>query len=507
MRIAVVEDEAPIREGLGNILGKLDPGYELVGKARNGREGLELVKTKRPDLIILDIRMPDMDGLTMLAHIREEKIDCRAVILSAYSDFNYAKRAIELGIDNYLLKPIKVPELKHVLKEIADSVAKDQSKDHLLSLEHVFLNAITGQLEDDEQLAALLKEKYGLSEDAPIAIFGVGMGDNYEQYNKYVQMVLEEMGIHGKGFRAFSIDFPKRRAYITILYHLENVENTRLYIENTIAQMLCSKISGKLVMSWNECQGLLNVRSAVTEAEQRLEWNLILGKKVLISRQKIEEVTTYPLKYPLHLETQAKESLDAKDEKAFKNVWRKLRDYCREIPCTPQDMKETMTRLAFNLAYVAAEMGASEAKLQTQKFLKVIAEATSWRDVEGELDHFFDGLIRKNVEKEEVSLLIQKALQYTKQYYNQGITLEEISEKLHISEEYLSSQFKKETGSTFTETIRKIRIEHVKELLLKSSLKLNQIADMAGYSDPKYMSKVFKEEVGMLPLEYRKKNG
>ena len=98
-------------------------------------------------------------------------------------------------------------------------------------------------------------------------------------------------------------------------------------------------------------------------------------------------------------------------------------------------------------------------------------------------------------------------MQYTKQYYNQGITLEEIAEKLHVSEEYLSSQFKKETGSTFSETIRRYRIENVKGLLLKSSLKLNQIADMVGYSDPKYMSKVFKEEVGMLPLEYRKKNG
>lgn len=92
------------------------------------------------------------------------------------------------------------------------------------------------------------------------------------------------------------------------------------------------------------------------------------------------------------------------------------------------------------------------------------------------------------------------------EYYNQGITLEEIAEKLHVSEEYLSTQFKKETGKTFTETIKKYRLEHIKQLLLQSSLKLNQIADMVGYSDPKYMSKVFKEEVGMLPTEFRKKN-
>ena len=94
---------------------------------------------------------------------------------------------------------------------------------------------------------------------------------------------------------------------------------------------------------------------------------------------------------------------------------------------------------------------------------------------------------------------MQKALENIREYYDQGITLEEIAEKLHVTEEYLSTQFRKETGRTFTETIRGYRLEHVKKLLTK-------IAEMVGYTDPKYMSRVFKEETGMLPLEYRKKN-
>ena len=75
---------------------------------------------------------------------------------------------------------------------------------------------------------------------------------------------------------------------------------------------------------------------------------------------------------------------------------------------------------------------------------------------------------------------------------------------MYVSDEYLSAQFKKETGKTFTETIRKIRLEKVKDLLLHSSLKLNQIAYMVGISDPKYMSKIFREEYGVLPAEFRK---
>lgn len=76
--------------------------------------------------------------------------------------------------------------------------------------------------------------------------------------------------------------------------------------------------------------------------------------------------------------------------------------------------------------------------------------------------------------------------------------------RLFVTEEYLSRQFKKETGKSFSETVRGYRIEKVKKLLLNTHLKLNQIAELAGYSDPKYMSKVFKEEVGVLPNEFRK---
>lgn len=91
-----------------------------------------------------------------------------------------------------------------------------------------------------------------------------------------------------------------------------------------------------------------------------------------------------------------------------------------------------------------------------------------------------------------------------KKEYDQGITLEEMADKLFVSEEYLSSQFKKEIGVGFKEMVRTLQIERIKELLTNTKLKLNQIAELAGYSDAKYMSRVFKDEVGVLPSEFRK---
>ena len=158
MRIVIVEDEAPIREGMGRILKKIDPEYELAGKASNGKEGLEIIRRTRPDLVILDIQMPDMDGLTMLEEVRKEQISCKALVLSAYSEFTYARRAIELGIENYLLKPIKIPELKRALFQIQESLEKEQSKERILTLDNIFMGCLTGQLTIDGQMGKLIEE-------------------------------------------------------------------------------------------------------------------------------------------------------------------------------------------------------------------------------------------------------------------------------------------------------------------------------------------------------------
>ena len=91
MKIVVVEDEKPIREGLVKILEKMNKEYVVTGSASNGRKGLELIRKVHPDLIFLDIQMPEMDGLELLHTIREEGIDARVIILTAYSDFKYAK--------------------------------------------------------------------------------------------------------------------------------------------------------------------------------------------------------------------------------------------------------------------------------------------------------------------------------------------------------------------------------------------------------------------------------
>ena len=137
--------------------------------------------------------------------------------------------------------------------------------------------------------------------------------------------------------------------------------------------------------------------------------------------------------------------------------------------------------------------------------MEEILEAVTWEQIREIFSRLTGSLEQEGASgADEESLLVRKARKMILEYYSQGITLEEIASRLGVSDEYLSTRLKKETGSTFTEIMRTVRMDKIKELLVSTNMKLSQIADAAGYSDPKYMSRIFREEVGMLPLEYRK---
>ncbi len=180
--------------------------------------------------------------------------------------------------------------------------------------------------------------------------------------------------------------------------------------------------------------------------------------------------------------------------------------YCVEEPHHPDEIREAWARLVVAMIAVADSMGRVTDHISMRHIVGELSQAISWQRIRELMQNFYDAITGGQDQPESVSLLVKRALSMIETYYSQGITLEELAERLCVTDEYLSTLIKKETGISFTETVRKMRIERIKELLLHSSLKLNQIAEMVGYSDPKYMSKVFKEEVGMLPAQFRKQN-
>lgn len=237
------------------------------------------------------------------------------------------------------------------------------------------------------------------------------------------------------------------------------------------------------------------------------EWNLIFDRGDIIRAKDVEALAVVPLKYPAELENQVRQAVLASNGEEIKKSYYRLYDIFRREIHSPRDIKECLIR--FNMSVLAAYKMRHElrSEMEIQYSMQSIADAMSWGGIRVAMERFLDVLhfdAFEEVGDSELSPMIRKAVQLVRKYYDQGITLEEIAQRLFVSEEYLSTQFKKETGRGFAETVRELRIERIKGLLVNTRLKLNQIAELTGYTDPKYMSKVFKEEVGMLPTEFRK---
>ena len=116
--IVIVEDEFRIRQGLGRLINKVDMGCRVIGEAENGYEGLKMIRDMEPDIVITDIRMPKISGLEMIGKAKEMGASCIFVILSGYAEFEYARQGIKLGVQEYLLKPITISDVKELLTKL-----------------------------------------------------------------------------------------------------------------------------------------------------------------------------------------------------------------------------------------------------------------------------------------------------------------------------------------------------------------------------------------------------
>lgn len=505
MKIVVVEDEAPIREGMAKILKTINPKYELVGTAVDGLSGYQLIQEQKPDLIIMDIRMPKMNGLEMMEKLRMEGCTSRFVILSAYSEFEYAKRAIDSGIISYLLKPIKLPELKEALRQAEEAIEKEHNRDNAFSIDNIFLGCLNGQLVPDESFDAMTQERYGFTVQEPVEIFMVWLGEQYEEQKKRVRELLEHVSEQSVKSSAYIKENDSWKTVLLILYRLpQGVSKFERY-RDIVSPMLGRNLKRPYIFQWGKSDSLFEIARVLREMKAELEWNLCFPEGHMLYKEEITAMPFFPINYPIQLEEEARQAVLKKDGIKLKQSYRDLVSYLQKNQCHPRQIKEILIRFNWNMANVQ-RMRKEETDLQVHHILQSMVTAVTWGEIQKNIEMFID-LIYESPKPDEfnsVSEMVQKAKELIQNYYSQGITLEETARKLFVSEEYLSTQFKKETGASFTETVRKYRIEKVKRLLLDTTLKLNQIAELAGYSDPKYMSRVFKEEVGMLPGEFRK---
>lgn len=512
MKIVIVESEQQVRETIEKTVKSAFPDAVLAGNAENGRDGYNLIHAEKPDLVIMDIRIPGMGGLSMLRKLRTEKNDAHVLIVTADTDFGHARQAISLGVDDYILKPFRPAQLKTAILRIRDKVREEQAMGKAFNLQNIFTGCLNGQLTPDRQFHQMTQEKFGFTLEDPGALFVVWLGSGYTEQREQVCGMLEKAGA-GQGFSVCPVPVDTWHLVAAAVCRIGRDAAVPLsdmgfaVFREQVVPVLSGSIRGEVVCLWEETEHMCDFPEALRNLRQIREWNLLFDRGSLIRRRDVEKMEIVPLKYPAALEAQVRRAVLDENGEEIKKCYYRLYDLFRAEPHSPREIKECLIR--FDLSVLGAYKTKYEVKaeLSVQHSMHLIAEAISWRQVRTAMQAFFDVMDFNAFEEDgdaELSDLVRKAVQMVRKHYDQGIRLEEIASRLFVSEEYLSAQFKKETGMGFAETVRMLRIERIKSLLAGTRLKLNQIAELTGYTDPKYMSRVFKEEVGMLPTEFRK---
>ena len=481
MRAVIIEKDEKILQQIQSILQKVDSGYELVGTAVNGQSGYELISALRPNLVIMDIELPRMNGMSMLKKLRAEAFDFKVVVLSGTENFQYAKQAIELSVDGYIMKPIRPLELKRALMQICEKMRNEYWLNASFTVENLLIGCMNGQYQPENKLNEITVRNYGFTVEDSCGMFILWLGEDFEKNKAEAVHLLKRSLQKENKFRVCILPLEVWQEIFVIVYQTAEFEMAEQYFQENIVPMLCSNLNGDVVCVWKRIDHMMDLWQYRTKIPLLRQWNLTLGRGVLISEKGI-----------------------AGRELCFEELCEMLEGQF----CFPETLKDCLIRFSLNIVNMYKIQWELGAEIQVLILILEIGQATSWKQIRRAIEELLNYF---NFEKEDLqgneafSTMVRKAVEMAKKYYSEGITLEETASRLYVSEEYLSTQFKKETQSSFTETVRKFRIEKIKDLLLNSKLKLNQIAELTGYSDPKYMSRVFKEEVGMLPREFRKK--
>lgn len=505
MKIVIIEDEIRIREGLSRLIEKLSPDYEVSGIAENGQEGYELVQKIKPDVVVTDIKMPLMDGLEMLTALYEDGYTGKAVVLSAYSEFEYARQAMRLGVKEYLLKPIVVTDISEALHHVREEIQQESMQEGVSigELDQIFGGILRGSLPVDESVRNLLLQKYNLPEEKKYIEFCVYLGRHFEKNKDAAGHEVERMLEMNGGFRWICLESERDKMLVFLIYDYDDGHMAERFIQREMLRRNEQHIFE--CAAWNGNLSLENLRNGLADIRKYMEWNISLGDEVLISYPKVTELQTSLCIYPIEIEGQMKIHLCANDSAAVEKDMEDFEDFFKKgMLYAPREIKECYVRFLWAVMNVAKETGMLDTEnLEQQTLLEQIMAAKTQRELRRVISSLMEKISRKE-EDDTVHLTVKRAQSLIQEFYQTGITLDEIAAKLNITPEYLGTRFHKELGVNFSTYMKNFRMAKAKEMLIGTQLKLKEIAAQVGYADPKYFSKVFKETTGQLPADYRK---
>lgn len=531
MNLMIVEDEIRILNSLAHNIPWEAHGIEVVALAENGREALAVVERRMPDILLLDIEMPEIDGLTLARTVLEREPNTRIVILSGHDDFRYAQQAIGLGVMKYLLKPAGEEEILQTVLEVAEDIRRELAEKHsLIELERIWRSRLP-QLQEDflrnwtlNRYAAWEWRKHGselkleLREDGRYAVAVCEMDPLTESETRFtaadaplLQFSLESIAkefVSPEECRVFN-DVNGSTVLLFLGQPGESDGELTKRVNVRISRLLnvvkeCLKLTASAGMG--TAGGPTEVAQSYRQACRALRERAVYGHEIAIPYLEVrrsERPFLSDSAFERQLEVavytgeaaQASELIERYVEHAFANADSSEAGYehllyisgvfTRMIQSQGWSMRKV---LANDYAYFLS-LDSLVSKSQIVEWAKRVAGHIA-AYLESERTHASHGLVKRVLE------LIEDLLA-------EDLSLHSLAEQLYVNSSYLSRLFKKETGESFSGYVLARRMERAKELLLGDA-KVYDAASAVGYRDLSYFAKVFRKYWGIAPSELKK---
>ena len=497
MRILVVEDEIRIRKGLTNLIEK-HTEHTVVGQASNGAEGKEMALLYVPDLIITDIRMPVMDGLEMMKQLKELSDDWRFVILSGYSEFEYAKKALQYGADDYLVKPLAPEDVMKLFDTIEERIRKERQKSQEKP-EKILRNYL---IEKEEISIDEIKKACGFEQEKELYLICAYVGNiSKDARNNCIERITDlKNRLKNEKIVFF---FTESTRELIILMERKNSS----FIKKELEEKLLKRKQNDKIWVWTgEAVGSDdNLRSKYEHIREFYEYALVIDTNQILDQKIINECNVIKQELSPKYKKNIQNYFFKKDKENFKNEINNFLNDMRHMQERPGKIKEEYIQMAYFLSGIAKENDSRiYSQVQDLNIIQNIGNSVTQKEIEEFFIQITDIFINNMGEHNNISnYVILRAIDYIRNHYQEGISLDAVSESLNITPEYLSTLFNREMGENFTVFLKKFRISHAKRLLKETDKKIYEIAIEVGYSDPKYFNRVFKEEEGISPGDFR----
>ena len=509
-KVVIIDDEAVIREGLKTIINWGEQGFVVAGEAASGREGLQLIERSRPDLAVVDIKMPGMNGLEMISSLREKKVDCEVIILTGYSEFTYAQKAVELGVKAFVLKPIDPRELAEKVETVfqalclQEKAGEDYREAVLLARDRLLENLVTG--EGGEETPVRADALYHLHFPWPsyrVILIEIDYRSNMKVIlQNNIRREIERFA--GKKFNGHV--FSTGRNLCLLLPGREYGGDMEDFWRQFAAGLRARFGVDIYIAVGKEVKHVKALATSYHEAESLLLRRFVYGANTVICRREKTESDT----------GKDEEGFDWKEigEKLYIAVFNYNRELLRESLAAVREklaaggyIEEFIKAVYIKFyVYTANRLKAvdSQGVIFTEEE-KIYSELCGKKSLD-ELHKYFEKMLLETAEhlvRKRPDGVIRRIIDYIYRYYEEDLKLEYLARLFGYNPAYLGKIFKAHTGEFFNTYLDMVRMEKAKELL-KEDWKVYQIAERVGYQSLEYFGKKFRRFVGMAPTEYRK---